>query len=367
VAAVAFLLAFYVSPAGRQLRNRTQWYQEDPLGGARLRLWTDTLRLSAAHFPLGAGLETFSSAFPPFQSKELSRKYPDFYYESPHNIFLDSLAEQGVAGLAVLLLLIAWGFRSATRARSRYPKLADLLAAWLLGGLLAHQFACFTVPTALFFFVNLALIASLVGSEQTGEKERRVILAVAALPVSLVFCVFGVRLMMADRQLALTEHNLRRLQVADAIRSYQRFRWWRPPGLNADLWFSRSLAKVALQTPDLRLRLEAGQKALEAARLAAASAEDRHNALYNLAVLSAAAGDRRATEYSLRLAIRAAPSWYKPHWALARLLQVTGRNREAIEEARTAADLNAGRQQAVSDTFNSISTQTGAAPDRTAR
>ncbi|MGD1093073.1 MAG: O-antigen ligase family protein, partial [Bryobacteraceae bacterium] len=93
---------FYLAPAGERLRARVHWSTEDPLGGGRLWLWRDTLHMAGARWLRGYGNETFALEFPRYQSIELGRAYPDFYQESPHNIFLDALASRGVLGLLAM-------------------------------------------------------------------------------------------------------------------------------------------------------------------------------------------------------------------------------------------------------------------------
>ena len=68
---------------------------------------------------VGTGIETFSSNFPRFQSRELARAYPDFYHESPHNMFLDAFGAQGVLGLAALAGLNALGFYAGWKGRTQ--------------------------------------------------------------------------------------------------------------------------------------------------------------------------------------------------------------------------------------------------------
>ena len=132
VAAVVLGMAgFYLSPAGQMLRSRTRWFFEDPLGGGRLLLWRDSLRMCAVRWPVGFGPETFSIHFPRYQSPELARAYPAFFQESPHNIFIDALAGQGVPGLAILIGLTALGFYSMWKVRHRAE--AAALGAALLG------------------------------------------------------------------------------------------------------------------------------------------------------------------------------------------------------------------------------------------
>ena len=74
-------------------------------------------------------------------------------------------------------------------------------------------------------------------------------------------------------------------------------------------------------------RLAARQQALDAGVRAVRSAEDRQNAWYNLAMLLAEQNDAAGAERALRNAIAWAPHWFKPHWALARLLALSGPRR----------------------------------------
>jgi hypothetical protein len=83
------------------------------------------------------------------------------------------------------------------------------------------------------------------------------------------------------------------------------------------------------------------------------SAEDRHNAWYNLATLYAAKNDFAGTEWSLRESIAWSPEWFKPHWMLARTLALAGRADEARLEASIAVDLNNGRNPEVAASLGS--------------
>jgi len=82
------------------------------------------------------------------------------------------------------------------------------------------------------------------------------------------------------------------------------------------------------------------QIAAGAATLAAHSPEQQQNAWYNLAMLTASRNDATGVEYALRSAIALGGNWYKPHWALARLLASEGRAAEAANEAASALNLN---------------------------
>ena len=97
--------------------------------------------------------------------------------------------------------------------------------------------------------------------------------------------------------------------------------------------------------------MQARQLALDAGIRAVRNADDRQNAWYNLALLLAEQNDAPGAERALRNAIAWAPHWFKPHWALARLLALSGRGAEATEEARLAFQYDGGHDPEVSETW----------------
>ncbi|MBI3698306.1 MAG: O-antigen ligase family protein [Acidobacteria bacterium] len=328
------VVVFYFSPAGLPLRARTRWYREDPGGGGRLTLWADTLRMASAggRWLAGYGPETYSSQFPRFQSEALARAYPERYYESPHNIFLDALAGQGLFGLAALAAFAGFGLWAA---RGNHA-----LSAGLVASLVANQFLAFIVPTALLFYVAVVLCAP----ETARFRSRPGI----GIPVAIVMLAAALALGWSDYGLARTRAALEAGEVDRAIESYGRLRRWAPPGLDTDLWYSRALAAIHSTSP------LAWQEAYAAAGRASATSEQRPNAWYNLAAFCALQNDFARTEQSLRQAIDWAPQWFKPHWMLARVLYQAGRLAEAEAEARRAVELNGGKNREVADTWAQI-------------
>src|SRR5580704_9527361 len=93
--------AFVFSPAGDNLRNRTLQWGHD-FGGARFQMWLECPALIAQHPVLGEGPDRFAGEFRKIQSVELSRRYPDFYNETPHNALIDAACAQGIPGLMIL-------------------------------------------------------------------------------------------------------------------------------------------------------------------------------------------------------------------------------------------------------------------------
>jgi len=340
-AAIAALLtaafaAFYFSPAGWQLRSRTKWFIEDPWGGARPMLWRDSLRMGASHLAVGSGPEVFTAEFPLYESKKLAQAYPDYSYESPHNIFLDALVSQGVPGLILLAALCYCGLRYGDR------RFLPALAA----GLVAHQFSVFTAPTALLFFVVVALSAP-----RTWNEERSLPLFLARAPVAAAFLFVAFRLVASDHNLARSSQSLAGGNLTASVEQYLAYERWRLPGTAADLWYSRSLATFASKSPNLLSRNRAMAEAIAAGERATRTADDPFNAWYSLSALRATANDAQGVETSLQRAIAARPNWFKPHWSLARLFYLENRVSEAQVEAALALELNHGHDAEVAQSL----------------
>ncbi|HEV2688999.1 MAG TPA: O-antigen ligase family protein, partial [Bryobacteraceae bacterium] len=350
LALAAAAVLFYYSPPGAKLRARVYWSLDDPRGGARLLLWRDSWRMAANHPWNGFGPETFATEFPRFESIELARAYPDFYQESPHNIFLDALTAQGFPGLLPLLALCALGLWAATRAPTP-------LAAGFVAALVCLQFTVFIPATALYFYLLLALLV-VTGFPTTPVAESPSGLVRWLLPVgwivSLTLAFFAVQLIAADRALQVAQREIATGNTAKAAQAYRAFLAWNPPGSGADLDYSRAMAQLAYRTNVFATRLAARQQALEAGVRATSTSGDRQNAWYNLALLFAAENDTRSVEHSLRNAIAWAPNWFKPHWTLAQLLEMTGRHGEALLEAAAAVERDGGHDPEVLETLRKL-------------
>jgi O-antigen ligase len=348
LAAAAALVLFFFSPPGAKLRARLIWSLDDARGGARLLLWRDSCQM-ASHRPLsGFGPETFATEFPRFESVELARAYPDFYHESPHNMFLDALTGQGALGLLALLGLCGLALWTA-------PRNSPALAAGFAAMLVCQQFAVLVFATALYFYLLIALLVIQDAPAQTREERtspRWLLLLV--LPVSLVLAVFAVRFLVADHALAVAQQRLESDNANGAAQAYQVSLRWKPDGAGADLSYSMSMAQLASRTPIFATRLQARQQAIEAGVRATRTSDDRQNAWYNLALLLASENDAAGVERSLRNAIAWAPNWFKPHWTLAQLLEMTGRHDEALAEAAAAVERDGAHDPEVTQTLEKL-------------
>jgi hypothetical protein len=346
---------FYYSPAGGALRARVFWAREDIAGGSRMLVWRDSLPMIAARPLVGYGPDTFGAAFPQYQSAELARAYPEFYHESPHNVFLDALVSQGIGGGLWLLGWIGLGAYAGWRAlRGPHRAIARGLLAGLAATIAAHQFAVFVIPTGFLLLLGVGLLANLAPAEP-GFKSAPLPRIAMSVPVvaGLVFLLAAWRLGSADLRLARVRSMLDANKVEGAAQEWLTVR---NTSLGSDLYFARRWMNLAaMQRPTLQ-KLQVSQMALDAAQAAtqAHTHEQVHNAWYNLAILEAAANDSPAVEGSLRSAITAAPTWYKPHWTLARFLMLSGRTVEAQAEARKALELNAQHDAEVTETMGEI-------------
>jgi O-antigen ligase len=335
-----------VSPAGAKLRARVHWSLDDVRGGARMLLWRDSLRMAVERPVLGFGPETFTSQFPPFESTELSRAYPDFYHESPHNMFLDVLTSRGIPGALILIGLCVLALWSARKNAA--------FAAGLAGAVICQQFMVLTIPTELYFYL---LIAMIIGQSAPLATKRdvfhRTMIPVAAA-IAIGFVVFGVRLILADRAMAVAERRILSGDVAGAASSYRTMQYWSSQIRDSDLRYSIAMTRLARTTTDFQTSVAAAQQASESAIRATGTAEDRQNAWYNLAMIAALRNDRAGVENALRQAVACAPNWFKPHWTLSQLLELTGRHEEARREATLAKELDGSHDPEVTETSKKI-------------
>ncbi|MCW5977807.1 MAG: O-antigen ligase family protein [Bryobacteraceae bacterium] len=357
--AVAFTVAlggFYYSPWGQKLRSRTRWYREDPVGGARLLLWRDSLRMATAQPLSGRGPETFATEFPRFQSLELARAYPDFYHESPHNIFLDELTGKGILGLIPFLAFTGLAGWATLGPRCRD---APFLAAAFLAALVSLQFNAFVLTTALFFYLTGALLiagrADPAGERiESSSRRPAAVAAVLGLPLAVLFVVYAIRLCAADVALQRVRGLVDAGDAIGASNAYASAIRWQPPGVSSDLYYSRAMSTIVRRQRDLMAAVKAWQEAVQAGIRATAKAEDRHNAFYNLATLHGMVNNPVDAERSLRGAIEAAPNWYKPRWTLAQVLKVRGQLEEARQQARAALERGGDKHPEVVETLRDL-------------
>jgi O-antigen ligase len=359
---MASVALFFLSPAGLKLRARLHWSIEDARGGARLLLWRDSVGMSTHRPIVGFGPETFATEFPRFESIQLASAYPDFYHESPHNMFLDALTAQGAFGLLALAGYCVLGAWAAIHGCRRGHPISPPLTAAFVALLVAQQFTVFVFTTSLYFHLVVALmvLSAWTAPEFPRSTARPTWTLFPIGLIAVIFIAYTAQLLVSDAALALAWRRIALGDIGGASSAYRIVLRWKPAGTSSDLSYSRAMQQAAEGTPIFTARLQARQQALDAGVRAVSDAEDRQNAWYNLAMLLAEQNDGAGAERSLRNAIAWAPSWFKPHWALARLLAVSGHGDAAIAEARIALECDGGRDQEVRDTWNLMQAQTRA-------
>jgi tetratricopeptide (TPR) repeat protein len=248
------------------------------------------------------------------------------------------------------------GFYAVRKTRDR--KLAAALGASLAALLVSQQFTAFTLPTALFFYLTVALAAGQASDPVRTPVRHRAGQIVCAILLSLVFLTFATALVYADANLARVDRLIRAGNVIRAEAVYDRLARWSPPGMRTDLWYSQAMFGAAGRARIPPEAASAWQAGLGAAVRAAHTAEERQNAWYDLAMFYARENDIPHAEQSLRSAIDCAPNWFKPHWLLAEVLRAGGRMEEARVEAERAAELDGGRNPEVTRTLAEVTVLT---------
>jgi tetratricopeptide (TPR) repeat protein len=252
-----------------------------------------------------------------------------------------------------------WAAWRGLRARTA---LAAPLAAALAGLVVTQQFIVFVVATALIFLLAIALLVAALpqGALPNAKPRFHREMAIADILASVVLLAYAVQLMAADTALAAAQRKIAGGDAMGAARIYRTVLRWQPAGSSADLDYSRAMQELWTDVHrPASTRLVARAQAVEAGIRATNTAEARQNAWYNLAILLAAGSDAAGMERSLRNAIACSPHWFKPHWALAQLLEMTGRHSEALREAQAAVELDGSRDAEVVETWRRLSAAGG--------
>ncbi len=336
----AIILALGLSPQGESLRRRLIQWQAD-IGGTRLGVWRESPSIIRAHPWLGTGPETFANEFRAIESVALSRAYPDFYHETPHNAFIDAACAQGLPGVLILAGLLALGFSPSRLAADPGPRRG--LRAALLGILIASLFASFTLVTSMYLWAIAGLEVALSGELPATSLPRAAIRRaslwrIPAMAAGAGFVAAAVVLAAQDHAYAGLQRDVDAGNFAQASEAYVVASGFAGvPGY--ELWSSREFATVGRSLANPAERAGAWSKASEAASLAERQSEERFNALYQSSVLAVASGDLTRAESKAREAIGTAPNWYKPRLLLGQILQAMGRDKEAAEAMRISRDL----------------------------
>ncbi len=316
----AFLLfaaGFALTPPGKRFSNRLYQWKQDP-GGPRAMLWKQTPQLFLAHPLAGTGPETFAIEFRKIESAEMSRAYPDFYHETPHNVFLDAAVAQGVPGILVLAGLL-W-----ITARTGHSGLqAALTGIWV-----SSLFASFTL-------MEWLLLWTLAGLARPGSGGRIQLPQWAATIAGIAGFVIAASAYLLTVPDIEGQRLLRAVARKDQAAAYRACDLARSNGFGLpgyQLFFSRQLAILGRSLGNTPKAQVAWRTSAEFAARAEIESEEPFAAALQSGVVAVTFGDLTRAEEKARESIQLAPNWYQPHLFLASVLEVMGRTQEARAE-----------------------------------
>jgi O-antigen ligase len=161
VAAVFFwLVPTYVATKLGTVGN----YVSESSVGNRPALWRDSLGIFRDHPLVGAGMGSFVTVYPPYQTAAL-----DLVTEHAHNDYVEALTETGLLGgvliLAMLVIFLTITFRNLSSQLKCESGWIQLGAGVACCGLLVHSFVDFNlhIPANAAWFAFCAGLASLSG------------------------------------------------------------------------------------------------------------------------------------------------------------------------------------------------------------
>ena len=320
VAVVGSIVAF--SPVGANLRHRIAQWREDP-GSARLGVWRESPALIAKSPLLGSGPETFAAAFRSVESAALYRAYPDFINETPHNVFIDAACSEGLPGALILLAVFALGLGGKGP-----PGLRAAMAAMFICGL----FASFSLVTGMYLWgiagVWVAAETPAIRVSRKSVHNHAKTLLSIAIPAGAAFIAVALLLGVQDAAYADLGKAAAENDLPAAKQALARATAFGVGMPGYELWSSQQMSK-----------LKAWGDAGSAAALAESRGEDPVDAAYQMSILDIVNNDAAGAVAKAGEAIRLAPNWYKAHLLRAQILQATGKNQEAAEEARASMNL----------------------------
>lgn len=345
---------FLETREGIPYRERLSYFIRDRTASERTTAWRDiVLHVVPRVWVQGTGIGMFRPAFAQYRSGSYLQNL-DTHWETPHNVFLDRLCEQGIFGLSVFLVLLTAAllsllrsYRAALDHRNRWALLS--LASGLVGALASNLFNGEAIPTTFYFYLWIALSFAagdcfspgdsrlLLGKSPFGSRLNRRVLSGAVCALAAFFAWHAYRNWRAEaylaKALAAAASNDYDTLIQCGLSSTRAF-----PETGAyhfafcEAIFSCFTEQSTKAMDDsirwrlLRIGIEQGIRAKEVS--------DRSMvALYYLSAMGLYADDPRTGKW-IRSLIQQDPHWYRGHTLMASFLARLGR----FDEARTYAD-----------------------------
>jgi O-antigen ligase len=200
-------------------------------GEVRMQVWRDTLRMIYDRPFFGWGPDTFSVAFPAYQTQGFDQKFVNY----AHNDYLELAADTGILGLtAFLVSLLSLYFFCLKNLKkvtyNRYWQNIGIGALAACFSILIHSVTdCnLQVPANLFFFATAAGIAAVAASKSRQKKGACINIKlkspirknIAFMNCGLVFCASATIILLpffGERAFKTAKTSLRQKKYDDAI------------------------------------------------------------------------------------------------------------------------------------------------------
>jgi O-antigen ligase len=250
-------------------------------GNGRVDIWTNAWRDHETHSVLGSGAGTY-------QEYWYSHRFSDYQVRDAHSLYLETLAELGPVGLAliVLALLVPVGGAVLARAHPLIPGAFGAYVAYVVHAGVDWDWEM-TAVTLAALFVGIALVAGARGREPRPIRSwlRAVLVASAVAVAGLAFVV-----LVGNLKLARAHAAADRRDWASAAAHARSASDWAP-------WSAQALKALG------EAQLHEGDDARAAARFREALSKDRQNAdlWYDLHLATTGPPSDRAFARAVRL------------------------------------------------------------------
>jgi O-antigen ligase len=359
--AALLILAFLVGgilALGSGIALERYQFAGDPSVQYRLAVWRDTLALARDHVWLGCGLGNFAEIFPAYKTG-----FAGFFTVHPENDYVHVLAELGIIGLGLLLVMIVIYARGLLRLLSqRRDERARGLAIGGLFGLTAlslhglYDFN-FHIPANAFAFVLMAAMTQAIAVlhvRPSGEiaflmrarrwaRERSARAFAGFVLVGLAgtigYAVLALRAAIHHERFLAWFRTYRVESPEDAFRARDRL----IPGYEAEMhhWRARQLFDYGRAPDRPRLQQYAFFERAETLAHAAARARPARGRYWALwARTLAELGERERALWAFERAVQLDPTNAEIRYDLGRYAVFLGDRERALVELARARQLN---------------------------
>jgi len=198
----------------KEIKPGSQTYQVSDSGFIRKKIWQGTIAISTSsvkNLLVGTGPETFPYVFQNYRPKELNYSSEwNYILNKPHNYYLELLAQNGIIGLALYLILVL----NTILVKHR------VFTPSLIGLYVTNLFGWPTISTTLLFWLFLALLEVNTTNTQapkTNPITTKVFVAVGIFIVILISTI-GAKNFAAD---VYAKSSIKAFEAGDPAKALQ--------------------------------------------------------------------------------------------------------------------------------------------------